>query len=117
MNVMEDTRNLVKSNAAGIGAGSRRSISNVVHWSMVLLGRLPRRANNSWDVSISIPKHKQQSRAHLIFLVLPVKPHPLSPRRDEGLLSDGKQAVEANTERADLLLVRIPFGLINVSAV
>lgn len=51
MNVMEDTRNLVKSNAAGIGVGSRRSISNVVHGSLGLFGRLPRRANNSWGVS------------------------------------------------------------------
>ena len=46
MNVIEDTRNRVKSNAAGIGVGSRRSISNVVHRSLVWLGRLPRRANN-----------------------------------------------------------------------
>ena len=46
MNVIEDTRNRVKSNAAGIGVGSRRSISNVVHGSLVWLGRLPRRANN-----------------------------------------------------------------------
>lgn len=52
MNVMEDTRNRVKSNAAGIDVGSRSSISNVVHGLLVFSGRSPRRANNWWDVSI-----------------------------------------------------------------
>ena len=46
MNVMEETRNLVKSNATGIEVGSRRSISNVVHGSLTLSGRFPRRANS-----------------------------------------------------------------------
>jgi hypothetical protein len=45
------------------------------------------------------------------------KTHPLPSRHDEGLLSDGKQAIEANTERADLLFVRISFGWIKTSAV
>ena len=58
MNVMEDARNRVKSSIAGIGAGSRRSISNVVHESLVSLGRLPRRANNFLNVSTVIPRHK-----------------------------------------------------------
>ena len=56
MNVIEDVRNLVKLNGTGIGAGSRRFISNVVHGSLVWLGRLPRRANNSGDVSIVMPR-------------------------------------------------------------
>jgi len=115
MNVMEDTRNRVKSNAVGIGAGSRRSISNVVHGSSVWLGRLPRRANNLRNVSLLISGH--ECYAYLIFPVLPIKPHPLPSGRDEGLLGSGKQTVETNTERSDLLLVRIPFSWIQASAV
>jgi hypothetical protein len=110
MNVMEDTRNLVKSKAAGIGVGSRRSISNVVHWSLVLLGRLPRRANNSWDMSDRCSHTRIVKPRAPDLSVLPVKPHPFPPRRDERLLSDGKQAIEANTKCADLLFVRISFG-------
>ena len=90
MNVIEDTRNLVKSNAPGIGVGSRSSSSNVVHGSLVSLGRLPRRANNSWDVSIDTSGNERQSSAYLILLVLPVKPHPLPSRCDEGFLSNGE---------------------------
>ena len=89
MKVMEETKNLVKSNAEGIGVGSRRSISNVVHGSPVSLRRLPRRANNLWLWS----RHAQRQMAglaHLIFPVLPVKPHPLPSRGDKWFLGDGK---------------------------
>ena len=115
MNVIEDTRNRVKSNALGMGVGSRRSISNVVHGSWGWSGMLPRRTNNLWDVSIVIPRHRWQNYAHLIFLILPVKPHPLPSRHDEWFLSGGKHAIETNTECADLLFVRISIGWISMS--
>ena len=117
MNGIEDTRNLVKSNAAGIGAGSRRSISNAVHGSLVWLGISPRRTNNLGDVSIIITlRHELQSYAYLISVVLPVKPQPPPSRHDKGLLSDGEQAIEPDTERANLLLVRISISWIKTSA-
>ena len=68
-------------------------------------------------VSIVIHGHGWRSYAYLILLVLPVKPHPSPSRRDEGLLGDGKQAIESNTERADLLFVRISLSWITTSAV
>ena len=109
MNVIEDARNRVKSNAEGIGVGSRGSISNVVHGSLLWLGRLPRRKNNSGDVSIVTPG-TGDSYAYLILPIPPVKPHPPSSRYDKGLIGDGEQGVEANTERANILFARVPYG-------
>ena len=63
-----------------------------------------------------MPGHSWQNYAHLIFLILPVKPHPLPSRHDEGFLSRGKHAIETNTECADLLFVRISIGWIKMSA-
>jgi hypothetical protein len=42
--------------------------------------------------------------------IFPVKPHPMPSRRDEGLFGDRKQAIEANTERANFIFIRISFG-------
>ena len=67
------------------------------------------------NVSLVIARRRISIIAHLIFLVLPVKSHPFPSRGDERLLSDGEQAIEANTESTDLLLVRIPFGYQDVS--
>lgn len=41
MKVIEVARNLMKSNRAGIGEGSRNSISNVVHNVFSVLGNEP----------------------------------------------------------------------------
>lgn len=46
MNVIEEARKRVKSNAGGMGAGSRSVISNVVHGSRVSEGNSPRRAKS-----------------------------------------------------------------------
>jgi hypothetical protein len=46
MKLMEDTKNRVKSNAAGIGAGSRKPISKVVQGSPSESGSDPLLANN-----------------------------------------------------------------------
>lgn len=56
MNVIDDTRNRVKSKAAGIGVGSRSVISNVVQESdsgSTEGGRSPLRAYNYKQVLIS----------------------------------------------------------------
>jgi hypothetical protein len=44
--VIDDTRKRVKSNAGGIGVGSRSFISKVVQTSSVASGSDPRRANS-----------------------------------------------------------------------
>jgi hypothetical protein len=46
MNVIDEVRKRVRSNAGGIGAGSRRSMSKLVQDDTSLSVRLPRRANN-----------------------------------------------------------------------
>lgn len=49
MNVIDDARKRVRSNAFGIGAASRSAISKVVHSSTAaVLERLPRRASSWW---------------------------------------------------------------------
>ena len=52
-------------------------------------------------------REKGYSNSTPVFLVLPVKTHPFLSRRP---LGDGEQAIEASTESADLLFVRIPFS-------
>jgi hypothetical protein len=46
MKVMDEAKNLVKSNAPGIGAGSRSAISKDVHCVASSFVRLPRRAKS-----------------------------------------------------------------------
>jgi len=60
MKVIEDARNRVKSNATGIGVGSRRAIVKLVHcldaWSSSLAGSCPLLANNCELPSVRIGK-------------------------------------------------------------
>src|SRR5271154_5656582 len=78
MKVMEEARKRVKSNADGIGLGSRNGISNDVHVDedAMVVGMVPRRARSYSHDALRYAAAKQKT-AYLILLIFPVKPHPL----------------------------------------
>ncbi len=113
MNVMEDARNLVKSNGGGIGVGSRRPISNDVHGSSADSGSFPRRAKSYIDVQYkgpgeftaecywpdpSCPSNRNPSidlKPRALAATARWKERTPTSRRDEGLLSNREKTVES----------------------
>ena len=77
MNVIEDVRNRIKSKGVGMGAGSRRGMSNVVHPPVLLdAGSWPLLAK-SYSALEWRDERVRTPIAYLVFLVFPIECHPL----------------------------------------